>query len=330
MKLVVEVIVLAFAAAVCLEGTSAGAASPRLDTVRISGREYVRLSQWASANGFQARWLKRDEAIQVNTDASTLVLRAEGREAQLDGVQVWLSFPVVANGGNLYVSHLDIQTTLEPLLLPSRHAARLKVRTICLDPGHGGRDPGNEVGSNQEKKYTLLLAQEVRDQLTRAGYNVILTRTRDDFVELGWRPLSAKRRKADLFISLHFNSAESSRGSVRGCEVYCLAPPGASSTNARGERGSGEWSVGNRYSAQSTLLAYKLQKSLTQGLAVEDRGVRRARFVVLREAAMPAVLVEAGFMSHPSEGRKIFTPEYRRQIARAVTAGVTSFQRTVQ
>ncbi len=330
MKLAMGLLVLAFATAVCLPGTRACAAPPRLDTVRISGKEYVRVSQWASANGFQARWLKRDESIQVSTDSSTLILRADGREAQIDGVQVWLSYPVAASGGSLFVSHLDIQTALDPLLLPSRNAARLRVKTVCLDPGHGGRDPGNEVGSNQEKKYALLLAQEVRDQLTRAGFNVILTRTRDTFVELGWRPLSAKRRKADIFISLHFNSAETSRGSVRGCEVYCLAPPGASSTNGRGEHGPGEWSVGNRYSAQSTLLAYKLQKSLTQTLGAEDRGVRRARFVVLREAAMPAVLVEAGFMSHPTEGRKIFTPEYRRQIARAVTAGVTSFQRTVQ
>lgn len=330
MKFVIGLILLALAPAARLPGTSACAAPPRLETVRISGREYVRVSQWASANGFQARWLKRDEAIQVNADASTLVLRADGREAQLDGVQVWLSFPVVASGGSLYVSRLDVQTALEPLLLPSHYANKLRVKTICLDPGHGGRDPGNEVGSNQEKKYTLLLAQEVRDQLTRAGFNVILTRASDTFVELGWRPLSAKRRKADLFISLHFNSAETSRGSVRGCEVYCLAPPGASSTNGRGEHGPGEWSVGHRYIAQSTLLAYKLQKSLTQTLGTEDRGVRRARFVVLREAAMPAVLVEAGFMSHPAEGRKIFTPEYRRQIARAVAAGVTSFQRTVQ
>ncbi|HEY5912509.1 MAG TPA: N-acetylmuramoyl-L-alanine amidase [Verrucomicrobiae bacterium] len=330
MKSVAGTLLLGLAVALLAKSTGACAAPPRLDAVRIAGREYVRASQWAAARGFSTRWLRRDETMQLSRDSSTVVLKADGREAQINGVQVWLSYPVMLRNGSLFVSRLDWQTALEPILIPSRPTAGLKLRTICLDPGHGGRDPGNEVGSNQEKKYSLLLAQELRDQLTRAGFNVILTRTRDTYVELDWRPMSAKRRKADLFISLHFNSAESSRSSVRGCEVYCLAPPGASSTNARGERGPGEWSAGHRYSSQSMLLAYQLQKSLTQTLAVEDRGVRRARFAVLREAAMPAVLVEAGFMSHPAEGRKIFTAEYRRQIARAIAGGVTAFQRVVE
>jgi len=325
MKFARVLISLGLAATLLVATTSASAVPPRLEGTRIAGREYVRATEWASANGFKVRWLTRDDALQLRRDSSTVVLKANSREAQINGVQVWLSFPIVSSGGSLYVSRLDWQTALEPILFPARSAGRVK--TICLDPGHGGRDPGNEIGPNQEKKYSLLLAQEVRDQLIRAGFNVIVTRTRDVFVELDWRPLSARRRKADIFISLHFNSAETSRGSVHGSEVYCLAPPGASSTNAGGQRGSGEWSVGHRYIPQSMLLAYQLQKSLVQTLAVEDRGVRRARFVVLREAAMPAALVEAGFMSHPAEGRKIFTAEYRRQIARAITSGVQDFQR---
>ncbi len=329
MKSTVRALVLALAVVLGAATDTAEGAPVRLETVRIAGREYLRASQWAAANGLQVRWLKREDALQLSTESMTVTLKNDSREATINGVQVWLSFPVVASAGILLVSRLDCQTALEPILFPSRSATGLKVRMICLDAGHGGRDPGNEVGSNQEKKYALLLAQELRDQLTRAGFNVILTRTRDTFVELGWRPLWAKRHKADLFISLHFNSAEASRNSVRGSEVYCLPPPGANSTNLRGERGPGEWSVGNRYSAPSTLLAYNIQKALTSSLAVEDRGIRRARFAVLREAAMPAVLIESGFMSHPAEGRKIFTAEYRRQIARAITAGVTAYQRAV-
>ena len=78
------------------------------------------------------------------------------------------------------------------------------------------------------------------------------------------------------------------------------------------------------------LLAYDLQQSLTRSLSVEDRGVHRARFAVLRDATMPAVLIEGGFMSHPSEGRKIFDAAYRREMARAITEGILHYKRQTE
>jgi N-acetylmuramoyl-L-alanine amidase len=322
---------LAPALAVVLFGSSLSArpASYPLNQVHIGGKDYLRASQWAASKGLTTRWLPHEEALQLTKNSSTLILKADCREARINGVQVWLSYPVAQNGGNLYVSRLDCETTLEPILFPSRMVPGSPVRTICLDPGHGGKDPGNQVGSNQEKRYTLLLAEEVRDELVRAGFKVTLTRTRDNFVELGSRSELARHRNADLFVSLHFNSSDSSRSTVHGSEVYCLAPPGAKSTNAQGEGGGAEWCLGHRHGAQNLLLAYEVQKSLTQRLAVEDRGVRRARFAVLREATMPAVLIEAGFMSHPAEGRKIFTTEYRQQIARAIANGIVDYKRAV-
>jgi N-acetylmuramoyl-L-alanine amidase len=88
--------------------------------------------------------------------------------------------------------------------------------------------------------------------------------------------------------------------------------------------------VGNRCNDKNILLAYDVQKSLVQQLGVQDRGVRRARFAVLRDAEMPAILVEAGFMSHPVEGSKIFTPAYRRQLARAIVDGIMTYKRAVE
>jgi N-acetylmuramoyl-L-alanine amidase len=78
------------------------------------------------------------------------------------------------------------------------------------------------------------------------------------------------------------------------------------------------------------LLAFQMQKALVRGLGVEDRGVRRARFWVLRDAIMPAALVEAGFMSHPTEGKKILDPQYRRQIARCIVQGLLAYKKTVE
>lgn len=300
------------------------------EVVRISGLDYVRLADWAKDNHFEVRWLKPQEALQLTDRSSQLLLTVDHRETQINGIEVWLLFPAVLRNGNAYVAQLDLQTTLQPILSPPRNRPGVKIRSVCLDPGHGGKDPGNRVGANQEKKYTLLLAQEIRQQLVRAGLKVVLTRSTDTFVDLPTRPELAKRRSADLFVSLHFNSADASRDSARGAEVYCLTPARASSTNARGEGGGAGSFPGNRGNEKNMLLAYQIQKAVIRSLGVEDRGVRRARFAVLRDAVMPAALIEAGFMSHPVEGRKIFTSAYRQKVARAIVDGLLAYKRQVE
>ena len=294
------------------------------------GREYVRLPDWAKANGLQLQPLKRLQAFQLSSPSTVITFAVDSREAQVNGVGVWLSFPVALRDGVPCLARLDLRTVLQPLLSPLRKGAGETIRTICLDPGHGGKDPGNRVGVFQEKKYALLLAQEVAKQLTRTGVKTILTRSSDTFIELGDRPEVARRRNADLFVSLHFNAAETSRTVVRGAEVYCLTPPGAGSTNARGEGGGAGSFPGNRNNDKNLLLAYEVQRALTRSLAVEDRGVRRARFVVLRDATMPAILIEAGFMSHPEEGKRIFDVGYRGQIAHAIVEGLLAYKRAVE
>ncbi|MFO1512479.1 MAG: N-acetylmuramoyl-L-alanine amidase, partial [Verrucomicrobiota bacterium] len=243
---------------------------------------------------------------------------------------LWLLLPLATRNGDIYISQLDVDSTFRPLLSPPRNARGKKVRTICLDAGHGGKDPGNRVAGRQEKDYTLRLTLELRDQLRRAGFKVVLTRSGDSYPELSDRPALARRAGADLFVSLHFNATENGRAEARGSEVYAMTPVGAASTNSRGEgAGAGAFS-GNRSDEKNLLLAYYIQKSLIRELGSEDRGVRRARFEVLREATMPAVLVEAGFLSHPTEGKRIFTTEYRRQMAKAVVNGILAYKQVVE
>jgi N-acetylmuramoyl-L-alanine amidase len=315
--------------AVAVAGRAFGA--PRTaEPAPVSGPAYVRLIDWAKANRLEIQWLKQDETLLLTNHSSKVVLAVDSREAQINGVAVWLLFPVAAHNGAVWLAQLDVDLTLRPLLSPPRSRSGVRVKTVCLDPGHGGKDPGNRVGSNQEKQYTLLLAKELRAQLTRAGFKVSLTRTADAFIELPARPELAKRRGADVFVSLHFNAADTGRNSVQGAEVYCLTPAGASSTNARGEGAGAGAFPGNRHNDLNLFLAYQVQKALTRELAVEDRGVRRARFAVLRDAAMPAVLIEAGFMSHPVEGRKIFTSAYRQKMARAIVEGLLAYKRATE
>lgn len=297
-------------------------------TARIRDNRYVKLAEWARWQGLEVRWVVRDQTLQLAKHDARLQLQVDSREASFNGVQLWLVLPLITHRGGVYLSQLDIDTTFKPLLSPPRNDRGKKLRTLCLDAGHGGKDPGNRAAGRQEKDYVLRLTLELRDQFRKAGYKVVLTRSSDRFLELSDRAAVARRAGADLFLSIHFNGAGTSE--ARGTEVYALTPAGAASTNARGEGANAGAFNGNRYDEQNLLLAYQLQKSLVGQLGSPDRGVRRARFEVLREAAMPAALVEAGFLSHPVEGGKIATAEYRRQMARAIVSGVQTYKNIVE
>lgn len=316
---------LAFGVApVCRGGTPS-----TLEETRIAGKAYVRLSDWAKSLDFSVRWTKRDEALELSNAAARISLQIHSPEAEINGVEVRLLLPLVQKGDLVWISSADTRTTFEPVLAPPR-LRRGTLQTICLDPGHGGKDPGFQVGGSQEKKLALQLAQELQSQLRRAGWKVNLTRSRDSFVELPSRPEIARRRKSDLFVSLHFNSTGSSATSVKGAEVYCLTPPGVPSTNSGGEGGGAGWFTGNHNDFQNMFLAYQVQKGLARKLGTEDRGVHRARFWVLRDATMPAILIEAGFLSHPVEGRKINTAEYRKQVASAIVESLGAYKQAVE
>jgi N-acetylmuramoyl-L-alanine amidase len=147
------------------------------------------------------------------------------------------------------------------------------------------------------------------------------------------RPALANRHGADLFVSLHCNATPTGRDEAEGPETYCITPVGANSSNEQGENsefgraaGSGP-TIANRNEQKSLLLAFQVQKSLVQNLAANDRGVKRARFAVLRDAAMPAILIEGGFMTHPVEGNKRYDDAYRRRMAEAILKGILAYQR---
>jgi N-acetylmuramoyl-L-alanine amidase len=305
--------------------TQAVAAPTRMAVVRHQGRDFVNVSTWASANGLYCSWLKRGELLGLRKGTTQITLRVDSRAARVNGLNVWLLYPATMIKGFPMISVLDTETTLQPLLKKTGLKPGAKVRTICLDAGHGGKDPGHRSLGYNEKALTLLLTQELSKQLVRAGYKVTFTRRTDAFVDLPVRPALARKQKADLFISLHFNAAESSRSPAQGCEVYCLTPAGAPSTNAQGEGANTGSYPGNRNNAVNIQLAFQTQQALVQSLGVTDRGLRRARFAVLRDATMPAILIEAGFLSHPTEGRKILSAQYRQKIAIAIVKGISQF-----
>jgi len=307
-----------------------GAALPSGDALEFAGQRYARLSDWAAANGLILRWAQRDEAVVLTNRQHQLAFEKDSKNCVFDGINVLLSYPVAIHNGAAFIADADMRLTLAPLLSPPPPTAANHVKTIVIDPGHGGKDPGFQVGPNQEKKYTLLLAQEVRDQLKKAGFNVYLTRNSDTFIDKSERPVIARQRGADLFISLHWNCVTTGKESVKGVQTYCLTPAGAPSSNESSDVSDTSPQPGNRNNDKSLFLAYELQKSLVQSLGTDDRGVRRARFTVLCLAEMPAILIEGGYMSHPAESRRIYDPAYRRQMARAIVQGVLAYKHQVE
>jgi N-acetylmuramoyl-L-alanine amidase len=295
----------------------------------INGQNYVLLADWAHANSLTWYWLKRGDEIVATNRTTRLVFDKDSRMVEVNGINVALSFPVAVDKGTPLIAQLDLNTAIRPLLSPPKATNAKKITTICLDPGHGGKDTGNHTFWHSEKTYTLALALELRDQLQKAGFNVILTRSKDAYVELPDRPALANKRGADLFVSLHFNATETGKNEVEGPETYCITPVGASSTNARGEGSGYGPTTANRSEQKSLLFAYQMERSLVQSLRVPDRGVRRARFAVLRDATMPAILIEGGYMTHPAESKRIYSTVGRRQMSLAIVKGILAYQRLV-
>jgi N-acetylmuramoyl-L-alanine amidase len=294
---------------------------------RFNNQDYVPIADWAHAHKLDCHWLKHGDTYEAASHSTKLIFEVNSVYAEINGAYVALSFPVADQKGTALVAQFDIDHTILPLLRPSHYVKSDPVKTICLDPGHGGRDTGNIFQGHDEKTYTLLLAFDVRKELEKSGFKVVLTRTKDKYVDLAERPAIAKQHHADLFVSLHFNATQADRDHVEGPESYCITPAGAHSTNSRGEGNQLGPTPGNHNENNSLWLAYEVEKSLVQTLHLNDRGVRRARFEVLRDATMPAILVESGYMTNPVEGKKIYTPAYRHELARAIAKGILAYQK---
>ena len=324
---------LAFLALALLATANAGAPVPPAPANRAGDRDFVDLAALSRTNGFRFSWDRASRDVVLTNNSTRLVFTANARQLELNGVKVFLSVPVVARGTNALISRLDLRTLLQPLLHPARNKPGRKVRVIALDPGHGGKDKGYDTGERQEKHHTLLLASRLRALLQTEGFKVVLTRSGDTFVDLEKRPALAQRNRADLFISLHYNSAGNGNATAtaNGVETYCVTPAGATSTNARQDENSSTKAVpGNMQNARSVLLAYEIHRAILNRLEVEDRGLRRARFAVFRAAEMPAVLIEGGFLSDRDEGRELAGSERRRDLAQAIAEAVLAYKRLVE
>ena len=221
-------------------------------------------------------------------------------------------------------------------------------KTIVIDAGHGGKDPG-AVGyrGTKEKDIALDVAKRLEKKLSKnMNVKIIMTRDEDVFLRLSERTKIANESNGNLFISIHTNAAEDRRAS--GFETFLIGPNKneaavrvAARENAVLElEGTTDKKLTNEDLIQATIaqsafaskseqFASMVQKEIKKRVQSKDRGVKQAGFYVLMGASMPNVLVELGFISNPSEEKKLRSPQYRDQLATAIYRAVEQYQKTL-
>lgn len=294
--------------------------------LKYDGRDYVSLANIGVF--YQLGPLQRTgNQLTLRTAGRSLRGEVGSAEFYLNNLKFILSYPVVDIGGHPSISRMDLTKLLEPVMRPSRIQNSAKVDTIILDPGHGGGDSGATCLFGNEKTFALDVALRARDMLRAAGFRVMMTRTTDRFVPLEERAAIASRFPAALFISIHFNS---SGNGATGVETYTLAPRGVPSMAADGPALSDFVPcTGNARDAENIALACAAHATLVCNSAMFDRGIKRARFVVLRDSATPGVLIEGGFLSNPNDARRISTVLYRQQMAGSIVQAVQNYRNAV-
>ena len=281
------------------------------------------LNRWAEGNGFGA--LRRVtsgpvESFALIANTGVLTLNIGSLSARWENLEVRLGFAPQLTDGQVFVNALDLHKNIEPLLRPLR-LPPADGRVVVIDAGHGGSNTGTRsVAGGFEKEFTLDWALRLASLLETNGWNVLLTRTNDVDVSLNDRVEFTAAHKADLFISLHFNSPGSGSSDAAGLETYCLTPAGMTSSLTRGyDDNLSQAFPNNAFDEQNLAYAVRLHAAVLKVNGNLDRAVRRARFLtVLRGQNQPAVLIEGGYLSNAREARKIANPDYRQKLAEAV------------
>lgn len=299
-----------------------------------AGVAYTDARVFFGRRGFKFSWVVPQKRMAFTSGKTRIEIELNARAMDFAGWDVALGFAPVLWGGALYISVPDTEKVLGPLFnprgsFPPSPPAPV-VRVVTIDPGHGGKDTGtqNRALRLNEKTFTLKVGLRLRDLLVKRGYKVVMTRTDDRFIPLPDRAGIANRAGSDLFVSIHFNAA--SDPGVHGTEVFAISPRSMPSTSAdpsenEKDPGSRLAYPGNKYDPWSEVLGFGIQRQLHFKLGSDDRGLRHARFAVLRLIDCPGVLVESGYLSNTAEANKIASPAYQQSIAEGIAAGIDSY-----
>jgi len=269
----------------------------------------VDLADFCAAEKCTYSYVPFTEEIKVKSRRATVTLKAGFSVADVNGTIRRLSGPVTYADGKIFVpgdfleaySDLRIVSIAQPIGMRKGTS----IKTIVVDAGHGGKDPGTMSPRGvKEKDINLATARALRDMLIGAGYRVYMTRDRDVFIPLEGRTQYTKMKEADLFVSVHVNANRSS--ALQGVEVYYARSGAAPRQSCR----------------SATLYMSSMVLKAAARMGINTRKVSGAGYYVLRNNICPAVLVEIGYLSNRYDERLLTTIAYQKQIAAAIMMAV--------
>ena len=304
----------------CLPAVSARADA--WNVVKYDNRDYLTMRN--VADFYRLQLSQEGRALMLSSPGCSIRGDIGSKELIINGVKFIMSSDLVESGGNVLLSRLDLTKLVEPVLRPNRIRGTSAIRTVVIDPGHGGYDHGATSVYGNEKDFALDVGLRLRDLLTRRGLRVEMTRKDDTFIPLQDRAAFANQFRDGIFVCIHFNAGSDV---ATGVETYTLAPRFVPSTGD--DSPSASYLVpcaGNVEDPENMALATAMHASLLNRLPMYDRGIKRARFCVLRLCTIPGVLIEGGFVSNPSEAARIAQPAYRQAEAEAIALAIQNYQ----
>jgi N-acetylmuramoyl-L-alanine amidase len=305
----------------CLGGARPASAQSAWQVLKYDGRDY--LSMRNVADFYKLQYAHAGKSVTLQSPGCTVRGDVGSKELIINGVKFIMSSDLVDSGDNVLLSRLDLTKLLEPVLRPNRIRGTAAIRTVVIDPGHGGYDRGATSIYGDEKSFALDTALRLRELLLRRGLNVQMTRSTDVFVPLEERAAFANRFRDGMFVCIHYNAGSDSG---TGIETYTLAPRFVPSTGDDSPTASCMIPcAGNVEDPENMALATAMHAALLSRLPMVDRGIKRARFCVLRLTTIPAVLIEGGFVSNVQEASRIATPAYRQAEAEAIALAIQNY-----
>jgi N-acetylmuramoyl-L-alanine amidase len=295
------------------------------DVTRIEDRDYVSLESVKRFYNF-TKMSRTGGTVLLENSKVVMNLKVGGTDCLMNSVKFVFSHEIVAVGEKVYVSRIDLAKLIDPVLRPNFIKNAGDFKTVILDPGHGGKDPGATNPYGTEAGYNLKVAGIVKKQLEAKGFKVSMTRNSDVFLSLQERVDFANAvKESAIYVSIHFNSGGSS---ARGIETFTLSPPGVSHYGRDFKEADNQTRAGNEHDSANIALATSVHGSILRRLGKNtlDRGIKRARFSVLSGVSHPAILLEGGFMSHSYEARLIENPSYQNAVATGIVDAIAKYR----
>lgn len=299
--------------------------------IKVGRWDYLSVDNIAKFYGLPSDVAPVVKTLRLDNGRINLEVTLDSREAIVNGVRNWLCFPVIAHSdGRFLVSRIDLAKTIEPQFRPHLIKMPGRLKTVVIDPGHGGVEKGAASSYGLEKDFAMDVARQLKPMLEAKGLQVVMTRTGDDQVPLPQRARIANATRDSIFVSIHFNATDSNP-QASGFEIYSLTPRGAPSTNDNHLSAHfANMQAGSPVDAASLLLSTSVYHSMLGYMPEFDRGVKRARFAVLRLTNIPAVLVEGGFLTEREDSRQIAAKEWRGKLAQSIAVGIENYQRLAE